>query len=361
MLTLGITLLGISSILFVAERTVLREAILKRTDQLLPDSFYEFYAAESLYVHHLRNLELNRYREGLYKEPIDLMFTIVGNGKKKILIQGDSWSEQFVFSQFSKEKLESFGKNQDIKFTVAGVSSYSPSPMTAQINRLRSRYGIHADHVIAFIDQTDIGDELCRYSEQRAYGPDGLEIRPYDNSQRSEVYSSVELFENIKILRSENLNVTKAILLAKNKLVRAFQEKVEARCGWSNIAKPLFEGISSQQKAYLLKVFGEYINAVFADQNIKSLVLITFPHRNHLSGEYKLDVGEIVIEAIKNSTYRDKISYLRPPLVITAELAEQSVFRAGDPASHLTDRAHAEYLVEPLLIKLSKILQFNTH
>ena len=39
--------------------------------------------------------------------------------------------------------------------------------MTSQLNLLRNDFNFNPDFLIAVIDQTDIGDELCRYKNLR--------------------------------------------------------------------------------------------------------------------------------------------------------------------------------------------------
>ena len=53
------------------------------------------------------------------------------------------------------------------QFLLAGTSSYSPSLMSAQLNTIRSHFKELPETIIAIIDQTDLGDELCRYRNLR--------------------------------------------------------------------------------------------------------------------------------------------------------------------------------------------------
>ena len=46
----------------------------------------------------------------------------------------------------------------------AGISSYSPSPMSIQLFILRKDFNIFPNIIIAIIDQTDIADEIYRYN-----------------------------------------------------------------------------------------------------------------------------------------------------------------------------------------------------
>ena len=351
-----LTLLLTSFVLFFVELTLLERVISSRKKMLLPKEFYSFYEAESWYVNHLRDLDINRYNEGLYKFPTDLMYTEVGEGKFNILIQGDSWGDQFAFNKLSKDKIASLALEKDIRFTLSGVSSYSPSLYTAQLNRLRFQYGIHPDIVVTLIDQTDVGDELCRYYYQRVYGSNGLEVRPFGESLRSETYNNWVSDEINRILRSNYYNLTKVILLAKNKIDREMEKNFNPpKCGWSSISRPLFDGLTNDEKIYLKKILNEYINTVFSERKVKFLYLVTFPHSNNLNGNYKLDVRELVVDVFENSPYKNRIIEFRPPTDFIKG-NNQLLYRLNDAASHLTDLAHAEYLVGPLLGEISSVI-----
>ena len=41
--------------------------------------------------------------------------------------------------------------------------------MKLQYEILKKDFNIHPDIVIAYIDQTDIGDEICRYKKKRYF------------------------------------------------------------------------------------------------------------------------------------------------------------------------------------------------
>ncbi len=47
-----------------------------------------------------------------------------------------------------------------------GIASFSPTPMKIQLDLLNQDFDLKPDVIISFIDQTDIGDELCRYKSK---------------------------------------------------------------------------------------------------------------------------------------------------------------------------------------------------
>ena len=105
-------------------------------------------------------------------KPENYLFTIINNfkdNKKNILIQGDSWIEQLNetenFNSF--KEIYNFTNINNLGFINSGITSYSPSLMQIQLNILEKDFNIKPNMVIAYIDQTDIGDELCRYKYNR--------------------------------------------------------------------------------------------------------------------------------------------------------------------------------------------------
>ena len=134
-----------------------------------------FHKKYSKNIHHIReesNLNL------LFKKPKveDLLFTTINDldGKEIIvLFQGDSWMEQITFSgdnNFISVKLvQKFKSKKEIGFINAGTASYSPSIMNLQLDVLEKEFEIFPNIIIAYIDQTDIGDENCRYKYNKIY------------------------------------------------------------------------------------------------------------------------------------------------------------------------------------------------
>ena len=112
------------------------------------------------FVNHLRYKEA--YRSKLIEQ--ELLFNFIKDTArdKVILFQGDSWIEQIneitSNKQYLHDNLKSF-----TKIINAGVASYSPSLINAQYKILEEDFKIRPDILVIYIDQTDMGDELCRY------------------------------------------------------------------------------------------------------------------------------------------------------------------------------------------------------
>tara|TARA_S200000501_G_C20856682_1_gene758010 strand:+ start:1608 stop:2786 length:1179 start_codon:yes stop_codon:yes gene_type:complete len=85
------------------------------------------------------------------------------NGNKNIWIMGDSWIE--LLNKNEREKfyitrtLDQKAKN----LRIMGVSSWSPLIMNLVFRQKINEYNEVPDILVIFLDQTDIGDDYCRY------------------------------------------------------------------------------------------------------------------------------------------------------------------------------------------------------
>lgn len=161
----------------------------------------DFYRKYALQLNHLREPSLLLHLAPEIKSTVnDFLYTRIGDGRKTVLIQGDSWAEQFVTSLGSYVALEGYADANDITFIAAGVTSYSPSPMAVQYRILKEDFGIRPSAVIAIIDQTDVADETCRYRQQLGVNDNGKAIvRPYEPDD-TQPFSVLPYLNQIDIL-----------------------------------------------------------------------------------------------------------------------------------------------------------------
>ena len=128
-----------------------------------------FHRNYSKKLHHLRDSD---GRWEIKNKPENYLFSTVNeftNNSKNILLLGDSWVEQITSNNESYETIYLFTKKNNLGLINAGVTSYSPSLMQLQYDILERDFNIKPDVVVAYIDQTDIGDELCRYKDKRVF------------------------------------------------------------------------------------------------------------------------------------------------------------------------------------------------
>ena len=137
-------------------------------------NFHEKYSKK---VHHVREeivLDLSFKKSKVE----DLLFTSINKLEDKemiVLFQGDSYMEQLTVAgpgdnRFLSAKLvQQFKSKKKIGFINGGTGSYSPSLMNLQLDVLEQDFEILPNIVIAYFDQSDIGDENCRYKNNKIY------------------------------------------------------------------------------------------------------------------------------------------------------------------------------------------------
>ena len=135
---------------------------------------YLFNNSEDLEFHYNYSNKVNHLRSQKYDgKSTGYFFNNISDVKsqKKILFLGDSWFDQIGLEKYkeSKKSLKEFSIKNDFQIINGGVTSFSPSLMHVQYNILKKDFNIKPSILILYIDQTDIGDEYCRYRERKIY------------------------------------------------------------------------------------------------------------------------------------------------------------------------------------------------
>ena len=133
-LLLFILITGVFSLEILADKQINR--LIKRNG--FTKDLILFYDRYSKVLHHL-----GRLNEVDANNPSSLIFDEIGNGKSHILVQGDSWAEQFRLKKFQKYLKEYINQQKLYKLVLAGTGSYSPSVMTSQLNLLRNDFNFN--------------------------------------------------------------------------------------------------------------------------------------------------------------------------------------------------------------------------
>ena len=293
-----------------------------------------FYDRYYKVLHHL-----GRLNEVDANKPSSLIFDEIGNGKSHILVQGDSWAEQFRSRKSQKYLQEYLNQQKQYKFVLAGTGSYSPSVMTSQLNLLRSDFNFNPDFLIAIIDQTDIGDELCRYKNLRKRVQGKIIVEP-EPIESFEYNASFQIIDNFKMFFSNHFALFKIAYYLKNKILfRINKNNYKLRCGRNQILAPLENGIKNHDKLYIIEVLNDYFDEAFSSSNLKELIIVTHPHKRHLSNDFALDVGTLIQEAKEKSIHRKKIKSVSFSEILKnySDKEINKIFIESDPYSHLND------------------------
>ena len=311
--------------------------------------FYKYYSAK---MNHLRAFEFQKKMyQDIPKKTTDFLFTSIGTGSREVLIQGDSWAEQLILGYPSFFALQIFSEQENLRFIVGGAGSFSPSLMQAQLRVLRDDFNMTPLVIVGIIDQTDIGDELCRYQMQVGNDDSGYHIvRPYD-SDLMVPYNISHYFKLLDILDAPGLPLLKLIKYKYNKM------RMPSIGGCSReILQPLMNGVTQREYAYVSARITAYIEEVFRHGATNHLILVTHFHRDHVSGNYKFDVGSIVDEAIVNSKFKNGITHLKFEPENYKVDSIDAIFVRGDIFSHLTDYFHRKIYTRDILRQISLAL-----
>ena len=265
----------------------------------------------------------------------------------KVLVQGDSWME--LFDLHAKSIIP-----ENVHLINGGTSSYSPSLMSGQLLYLYKKRDFKPDYVIAYIDQTDVGDELCRYKDYvkdfkyksvkgKIVEPfptttilltpgytlrigDYLKIRPW--------YTMFEL-----IYYAKNRILLRSVMFSHNK--KKYQKYGEPRiCPFSEASKPLTTISESEEKIFFNTIIS-YIDTIKAINVNAKIILITHPHKSHLNGIYKYSVSS-TINNITN-TYGGLVRHIDMNIVEKKTKYEYH-WQEYDRASHLNKRGINELM-----------------
>ena len=321
----------------------------KTRGQFLPHENLVFYKKYSDQLNHLRDFDFPaKLHHSVKTKKTDFLFTKVGHGKIQVLMQGDSWTEQFVTNVPSLSSIQTFSEDHAVELIVAGITSFSPSVMQAQYRLLRQDFGINPQVVVGVFDQTDIGDELCRYKKQLSVSADGeLIVKPY-TGDLIVPYHLESYFNVVEILDSEGSALTR---LLKYKLA-TLKPREKGGC-WGEILSPLSNGLSELDQRYVVERIGKYIDEIFRNydsaQPPKQLILVTHFHKKHLSGEYKTTVAQLVSAAVMQSKHQAKIVQLNFLPEDYAKENLDNIFVKDDPFSHLTDYYHRKIFTKRIL------------
>ena len=324
-----------------------------------------FHKKYSKRLHHLR--DSNRWG----KEKNDYLFSNIKKYKNSnlILLQGDSWVEQSQEIGGSLKLLENFSRKNNISIINAGITSYSPSLMNIQFNLLKKNFNLKPSIVVAYIDQTDIGDEICRYNPSKILNDNneliGVKYEEYTSKiydyTKIYNYSNIKLNSNfpVKFFKLANFKI-KYFLLRTTKRFKEISEvgwsqRGNVKCRFKEIQKYLFN-LDQKSKNLFLNSLNEYLKILEEDIEIKKILLVSFPHYKHQIKEYKINVSNLIDELIENNNF-SKISHLNFNNYDFSKLEIKKIYLDGDPSSHLNEKFHTELFIKNILNELQRKLR----
>ncbi|WP_443645044.1 hypothetical protein [Candidatus Ponderosibacter sp. Uisw_141_02] len=293
----------------------------------IPKGYLDFYQENYSTLHHLRDVNKATHIES--KEEYIYTYLNESSDDRPVLVYlGDSWGEYYEWPNV-KQSQKKFAEQRNITSIGAGISSYAPSTITSQVNLLREKFKISFSHAIVFIDQTDFGDELCRYKNLREVVNGKVAVRP-EPHESNEVYSLSYFFQKQNTLRDDGLALLNILEATFHKFRYEMLKSKQRRCTWDEISKYLKYGATDEEKQYFLSTLHDLIKALTSDKNLKQVLLVTHPHYKHLDNSYSFYLGDLIANAdfitqnpsVKLIDLRNQYNYkLRPEIYIEGDLA----------------------------------------
>ena len=351
---------------------------------------YTFKTSENLNFHQKYSKKIHHIREEnaldlLFKKPevTDLLFTTINNIEDKeiiVLFQGDSWMEQLtspVDNNFISVKLvQQFKNKKKVGFINAGIGSYSPSLMNLQLDVLEEEFKIFPNVIIGYIDQTDIGDENCRYKNNKFYENEILvSVQPEaqlmykDLFNYSQIYGLSEIYlkNNSKILKTYQLINFKFKYNLKKSIIRFYRKHISnlksdkdklKKCYADEIQKYLINPNASDIE-YFKDTIEEYINKIGQKNHVKKIILVTAPHKKNFEGNsdqkdsYTLNVSDVVDDVVKSKKNITHINFSKI-LLNDKNFDHKNIWHIDD--MHLNSNFHGKLFIKKILDELSNYL-----
>jgi hypothetical protein len=304
-------------ILFIFGLILLLEGISGVVIQSRYQGAQEFISFLNKYVDKVNHVRFF-FEKNTEKKPSDLLFSTIRDfesNQTNILIQGDSWGEQ-IENEKEWNAVSTIAEKNEFGVINGGIGSYSPSLMRAQLQILRNDFNIQPSHVLGLIDNSDMGDELCRYKNKLYIDQFGNNyVHTFSRDEQNEVYALWHFMRGQNLFHSESFDLTKLVMMTINSVEYRIRDRfapqfgLGTKCRGRNIIEYMVEGVSQDERLYLMKIINGYIEEVF-NGNVNNLTLVTHPHKGHVSGDYKFSINEIVKDAIYESEFRDKIKLI---------------------------------------------------
>lgn len=318
-----------------------------------------FHRKYSEKIHHLRDVNS-------WSKKNEYLFSIVGYDKdyfNTVLLQGDSWIESISKIPDSEKLLQEFSKKKKFNIYNAGIASFAPSVMHIQYKILKDEFNIKPNILIIYIDQTDIGDEYCRYRHNKVYSSKDklLYIDRERNTKAVFDYRKIYEYSDLKfqgkfktLLKFPFIKtkyfVERNIYLLEQIIENGFKNRDIKKCSFVEIKKELSSYNVESDKNFK-KSLKEYLIFLKGEIYLQHILIVSFPHLNHHRQIYRVNVSDYINKVLLNHD-DERINHLNLSLVnFNAEKIEK-MYKKGDPASHLNDEYHTNLFLKKILNEL---------
>lgn len=318
-------------------------------------------------------------------DPKSFLFTVVNNFENKnnrILIQGDSYVATLTDFKGTYNLLKEFSKKNNVGLINAGIGSYSPSLMNLQLDILEKDFGIYPNIVVAYFDQSDMGDEICRYKDKKKFDDKNQLIKIEEEKYSRNIFNYTKLYAESSILlsdesnfhKSKNLftfNVKYLFMKQKSKIsqkIKGFKEqgfagrKLKKECNWADIERPLIEN-NPEEVLYFQNIIEDYLKKILTKRYVEKVFLITFPHRANLYPVknqfnqtifYNVNLANIIENIIKGQKNIEHLNFTKI-IEDKKKYYYNNAYIEFDP--HLKESFHYSLFAEKIVEQLEEYLK----
>ena len=325
--------------------------------KFITENYGSTYSSETLKTYKKYYGTVNHLRNPWIFDNENLIFTKIGNGKKQILFQGDSWSQDLTQNERRKKKLLSYAKKNDFVLYLSGTSSYSVSIYNSQLEMLLNKFNIKPKIIVTFLDHTDIGDELCRYKNSLIEKDGRFIVRPFQKSDKQFFFNLENTIKRLELLNSNDLSLIILLRLSIIIFKERFIDNIENNCDEDKIVEYLKKGISIDERNYVVNIIRRYFVNTLKIQELEEFVLVTHPHRDHMNNNYILKIDDLVNEALNQIEHYERINILDFETFARNFLINKNLddmFLEQDLLSHLSEDYYDNYYVNKILNEISK-------
>jgi hypothetical protein len=324
----------------------------------------DFHYKYSNKVNHLRAEKIDGKTTGYFFNNLTNV-----KSKNKILFLGDSWFDQIGLENYkeSNKSLKEFSLKKDIQIINGGIASFSPSLMHVQYNLLKNDFNINPTILILHIDQTDIGDEYCRYRERKIYDNEKnlISVERFDfdkqvfNGLKIYKYSEIKLHNNyiVKLIKLSNFSIQ--YFINKNffrikKIIkhgyRTGDERNYYKCRFK-VIKSFLDNKNSKADEYFKETLIKFFNNLDNQTNLKQIMITSFPHRDHIKNIYQNNVSFLIDDVLEK--YGNKFFHLNFSNNSFKDFDLDKLYVVGDEASHLNPKYHNEIFIKNIIKKIN--------
>jgi hypothetical protein len=312
-------------------------------------------------LNHLREIVMEETHPHAYGVKENIIFNRLSetNTSYSVLITGDSWGEKFAIDFESYRTLKNYSHDNKIDIILSGTTSYSPTLLGIQARILNKDFHLNFDEAYVVIDNTDIGDELCRYRNFIGVDSNGDKIvHSFDKSKQT--YNIEDVIYTSKVFNSDDYSLIKFAKLALkkiNNIITTFTyNSDETKCGWNEISKYLYNISKDEEEYFAASV--DYLIESLTDVNPGIVInLITVPHKKHITKEYSNSVAILLNKILENRAY-ENVNHTdfsgKVVDLINSGFQLDDIYVKDDLASHLTSFAHNKMLVPFILSSIKK-------